>query len=61
MHLQRRRLKHDDAWLPSRTRHLVDNLAAAPIADASQSNIEIVIAAVHRCDPAGSFLGQVPE
>jgi len=47
---------------PGRAQHLIDEaLAAATIADASQSDIEVFIAAIHRCDPGGSFLGQVPE
>jgi DNA-directed RNA polymerase specialized sigma54-like protein len=47
---------------PGRTQYLIDEaLVAAAIADASQSNIEIVIAVVHRCDPGGIFLRQVPE
>jgi hypothetical protein len=47
---------------PGRAQHLVDEaLAAATIADASQSDIEIFIATVHTCDPGGVFLGRVPE
>src|SRR5215475_11844581 len=46
----------------SRAQHLIDEaLAAAVIADASQSDVEIFITAVHRCNPACSFLGQVLE
>jgi hypothetical protein len=56
------RIRAAIAGFPGRPQYLVyKTLAAATIADSSQSNIEIFIAAIHRCDPAGSFLGQVPE
>jgi hypothetical protein len=56
------RIRAAIAGFPGRTQYLVDKaLAAATIADASQSNIEIIITAIHRCDPGGSFLGQMPE
>jgi hypothetical protein len=56
------RIRATIAGFPGRTQYLVDKaLAAATIADASQSNIEVFIAAIHRSDPGGSFLGQVPE
>jgi hypothetical protein len=50
------------AYFPGGTQHLVDKaLTATTIADASQPDIEIFIAAIHRCDPGGIFLGPVPE
>jgi hypothetical protein len=56
------RIRAAIAGFPGRTQYLVDKaLAAATIADASQSDIEIFIAAIHRCDHGGSFLGLVPE
>jgi len=56
------RIRAAIAGFPGRTQYLVDKaLAAATIADASQSNIEIFIATIHKCDPNGSFLRQVPE
>jgi hypothetical protein len=56
------RIRAAIAGFPGRTQYLVYKaLAAATIADSSQSNIEIFIAAIHWCDPGNSFLGQVPE
>src|SRR6266852_744875 len=47
---------------PGRTQHLVDETLAAPaVADTSRPDLEIFIAAVHRCGPARVFLGSVLE
>ena len=57
-----RRIRAVMTGFPGRTQHLVDEApAAAMVADASQPNIEFVIAAVHEYGPPGVSERPVPE